>query len=354
MTDVPPDLLARLRRHGQDHVLAGWDRLAADDRAAFADQLSRIDFAELEALYKRRDEPHAVLPPRDRLAPLPVEDGDRVRRRPRPPGSRPSATARWPPWWWPAARAAGSGSTSRRGMFPVGPVTDASLFQIHAEKVLALSRRAGKPVPFLVMTSPATHADTEAFFREHKFFGLAADQVRFFQQGTMPALELATGRLLLEKPGSLFLSPNGHGGTLTALSDSGLLADLKARGVKHVFYFQVDNPLVNIADPGFVGRTRRRTPKCRRRWCSRSSRGRRSGSWPWSTAGAGSWSTLTCRPRWRPSGGRAGTSCSGPATRPSTCSASTSWSGSRPGPAGWLSTWPARRSRTTTRRPASR
>jgi UDP-N-acetylglucosamine/UDP-N-acetylgalactosamine diphosphorylase len=58
----------------------------------------------------------------------------------------------------------------------------------------------------------------------------------------------------MEKPGELFLSPNGHGGTLTALADTGLLAELKAAGVKHVLYFQVDNPLVKICDPAFVGR----------------------------------------------------------------------------------------------------
>jgi UDP-N-acetylglucosamine/UDP-N-acetylgalactosamine diphosphorylase len=104
------------------------------------------------------------------------------------------------------------------------------------------------------MTSPATHADTEAFFHQHRFFGLPPSDVSFFQQGTMPALDLATGKLLLERPGRLFLSPNGHGGTLTALADTGLLGELADRGVEHVFYFQVDNPLVKVCDPGFVGR----------------------------------------------------------------------------------------------------
>jgi UDP-N-acetylglucosamine/UDP-N-acetylgalactosamine diphosphorylase len=70
----------------------------------------------------------------------------------------------------------------------------------------------------------------------------------------MPAVDIATGRLLLEAPGVLFTSPNGHGGTLTAMSDSGLLDELDRRGVRHVFYFQVDNPLVKIGDPAFLGR----------------------------------------------------------------------------------------------------
>ena len=44
----------------------------------------------------------------------------------------------------------------------------------------------------------------------------------------MPAVCADTGRLLLEAHGRLFLSPNGHGGTLTALADCGLLDQLKA------------------------------------------------------------------------------------------------------------------------------
>src|SRR5262249_21170237 len=128
------------------------------------------------------------------------------------------------------------------------------LYQIHAEKVLATSRRYRRPVPFLVMTSPATDEPTRAFFTEHRNFGLRADQVKFFQQATMPAVCPRTGRLLLEAPGKLFLSPNGHGGPLTALAESGLLGGLAAGGAKHVFYFQVDNPLVKVCDPGFIGR----------------------------------------------------------------------------------------------------
>jgi UDP-N-acetylglucosamine/UDP-N-acetylgalactosamine diphosphorylase len=253
MTHAPPELLHRLKMHGQEHVLAGWDTLPPVAREKLVAQLAGIDFAELKALYARKNEPHAVLPPREQIAPLPVQPttataeaiaaGEDALRR----GEV-------------AALCVAGGQGSRlgfdkpKGMFPVGPVSGASLFQIHADKVLALSRKYGKSVPLLLMTSPATDADTRAYFAEHGNFGLDPAQVVYFEQGTMPSLDMATGRLLLEKPGELFLSPNGHGGTLTALSETGLLAELKGRGVKEVFYFQVDNPLVKICDPGFVGR----------------------------------------------------------------------------------------------------
>src|SRR5262249_48834009 len=140
-----------------------------------------------------------------------------------------------------------------KGMFPTGPVTNKTLFQIHAEKVLAVRCRHGRPVPFLVMTSPATDAETRDFFTQHQSFGLPPAEVHFFCQGTMPALDIATGKLLMEAPGRLFTSPNGHGGTLTALADSGLLDQVRDAGIRQIFYFQVDNPLVKVADPVFLG-----------------------------------------------------------------------------------------------------
>ncbi len=92
-----------------------------------------------------------------------------------------------------------------------------------------------------------------SFFKEMRFFGLPSEEVFFFCQGTMPALDLASGQLLLEAPGRLFLGPDGHGGTLTALQRHGLLEMLRQRGIDTVVYFQVDNPLVKVADPTFLG-----------------------------------------------------------------------------------------------------
>jgi UDP-N-acetylglucosamine/UDP-N-acetylgalactosamine diphosphorylase len=253
MHHVPPELLHRLTRHGQEHLLHGWDSLSHDQREGFVGQLAGIDFPELEELFARRNEPAAVLPPRDRIAALPVMD-ETPSAEERRIGEESLRRGEVAALLVAGGQGSRLGFEKPKGMYPVGPVSGATLFQIHAEKVLALSRRYGRPVPLLVMTSPATHDDTEAFFRDNRFFGLPEKQVVFFQQGTMPALDLESGKLLLESPGRLFLSPNGHGGTLTALAETGLLGELKARGIRHVFYFQVDNPLVKVCDPGFLGR----------------------------------------------------------------------------------------------------
>jgi UDP-N-acetylglucosamine/UDP-N-acetylgalactosamine diphosphorylase len=252
MLSPPPELVDRLRKHGQDHVLHGWDRLDVPAQAALIEQLQSLDFDELQHLYAQRDQTDAV-PSADRIAPLPGVLPDAADAEARSVGERALRGGEV------AALVVAGGQGSRlgfehpKGMFPVGPVSKKSLFQLHAEKVLARGQKYGVRIPFLVMTSHATHAETEAFFAEHDNFGIHGDDLYFFRQGTMPALDLATGKLLLEGPGRLFASPNGHGGTLTALADSGLLDRLHHAGVRHLFYFQVDNPLVKVADPQFLG-----------------------------------------------------------------------------------------------------
>jgi UDP-N-acetylglucosamine/UDP-N-acetylgalactosamine diphosphorylase len=253
MFTIPDDLRQRLQRHAQEHVLAHWDRLTAEQRQGLLRQVQALDLDLLSRLYARRGEKTGVPAP-ERIAPVPViphDSPDNAERR------RQGEAALRNGEVVVLLVAGGQGSRLNfdhpKGQYLVGPVSRKPLFQVHAEKVLALSRRHNTALPFLVMTSEATHDETVAFFEEHRFFGLPRDLVFFFRQGMMPALDLATGRLLLEEPHRLFLSPDGHGGTLTALRSSGLLEQMKSRGIRHVFYFQVDNPLVKVADPIFLG-----------------------------------------------------------------------------------------------------
>lgn len=145
------------------------------------------------------------------------------------------------------------GTLIPKGMVPVTPITNKSLYQVHAEKILALSRKYHKAFTLLVMTSPATHQPTLEFFQERQNFGLENEQVIFFQQGILPALDIESGELLFESTSTLFANPDGHGGVLGAMHKARLFATLRSRQIRHLFYFQVDNPLVRIHDPLFLG-----------------------------------------------------------------------------------------------------
>jgi UDP-N-acetylglucosamine/UDP-N-acetylgalactosamine diphosphorylase len=139
-----------------------------------------------------------------------------------------------------------------KGCFPLAPHSGKTIYQLQAEKVASLSRRTGRDVPFLVLTSPATDVETREHFAASGGFGLEPGQVSFFRQGTVPSLD-RDGRALLAAPGRLLESPDGHGGVLAALAAEGLLERLAARGFEHLVYLQVDNVLARVDDPLLVG-----------------------------------------------------------------------------------------------------
>ncbi len=140
-----------------------------------------------------------------------------------------------------------------KGMFPIGPVSNAPLFEVHAAGVGATRRRYGCDLPFLLMTSDVNDAETRAFFEQQMLFGLQPDSVTTFVQGMLPAVDPVTGDILREAPDRLALSPDGHGGIFRAMGRAAMLGDLEERGIDVIMTFQVDNPLMRPADPEFIG-----------------------------------------------------------------------------------------------------
>jgi UDP-N-acetylglucosamine/UDP-N-acetylgalactosamine diphosphorylase len=259
-----PNLIERLERHGQGHLLAWWSDLTDEERARLEAEIASVDFEQLDRLIGELvgGESHAAAVP-ERVQPidvvrLPQTDGERVtRRRAAEVGAESIAVGAVGLILVAGGAGTRLGFDGPKGTFPIGPVSSASLFQIHAEKIVALGRRYGRPLPLYIMTSPENHAATIAFFEANHRFGL--DHVRFFVQGQMPAVDRVTGKVLLAARDHIALSPDGHGGTLAALAAPGpdgspsCLDEMRDRGIHTLFYFQVDNPLVQIADPAFLG-----------------------------------------------------------------------------------------------------
>ncbi len=140
-----------------------------------------------------------------------------------------------------------------KGCYPATPVLRKPLFRCIAEWVLAAQKRYGAIVPWLIMTSPQNHDQTAAFFHDQNWFGLSPEHVTHFQQGVMPSFDMRTGQVLLAERDEPATNPDGHGGSLRALWRSGAIDDLRDRGVRHISYVQIDNPLIKVIDPVFIG-----------------------------------------------------------------------------------------------------
>ena len=241
-----------LRDMSQEHVLAYWDRLSKAEREKLLAQIESIESGDIrrcrEALKKGGDSFDSS----KGKAPKVVTLKGAALKRAIAAGERVLSAGKVAVLLVAGGQGSRLGYDGPKGCYSIGPVTGASLFSFHARKVLARSIRHGAAVPFYIMTSLANNEATVRHFEENDYFGLNPEDVFFVTQGMWPGMT-KDGKVILDAPGHVFMSPDGHGGLLAALKRSGALADMKKRGIRSVFFFQVDNPLVEIADPAFIG-----------------------------------------------------------------------------------------------------
>lgn len=239
----------RLRRHGQDHLAEGLDRVDEAGLDAFIAQVASIDLEEIDRLVSHAADGTDA----GSIEPAPVvprspEDADRHRAA----GEALIREGGVAAFTVAGGQGTRLGWNGPKGTFPATPITGKPLFRVFAEQLSAIDARHGVETPWYVMTSPLNDADTRAFFRDNNWFGRNPESILMFPQGVMPAVD-DEGRLMLEAPGVIAVNPDGHGGSLRALHRSGALEHARRRGVRHLSYFQVDNPTVRTIDPLFLG-----------------------------------------------------------------------------------------------------
>lgn len=253
-------LLALLAPVGQEHLLRFWNEISDADRDLLGDQIRSINWTEvlgwLDAIMKNGE---AEQIPFEKLVPAPyvplkpenesqalrqkgaIADGEELLRGGKVAG-------------FTVAGGQGTrlGYDGPKGTFRFSQIRNKPLFQYFAEGILRNMEKYSCTIPWYIMTSPANNQATVDFFEENGFFGLDRENVRFFVQGQLPGFD-QKGKAILEAPGRLALFANGHGGTLAALRDSGTIEDMERRGIDYLSYWQVDNPMVTLFDPLFIG-----------------------------------------------------------------------------------------------------
>jgi UDP-N-acetylglucosamine/UDP-N-acetylgalactosamine diphosphorylase len=248
-----------LKKYGQTHLLAFWDRLDPARQENLLAQISRLDLAQLDHWRSHYvlNPDLAQLPPN--LAPAPSyapQPTDPAQRRKyeqaRQLGDKLISQGKVAAFVVAGGQGTRLGFDGPKGNFPISPVKNKTLFQIFAETISAACEKYHATCPWYVMTSPLNHRQTLDIFSANNYYGLNKSDVFIFQQGTLPNFSL-DGKILLADTDTIATSPDGHGGSLRALYNSGALDDMKKRGIEFISYWQVDNPLVNILDPLFIG-----------------------------------------------------------------------------------------------------
>jgi len=248
-----------IKRHRQNHLLAFWELLGETQKQNLLTQIKQLDFAKIDgwvANFVKKSpssKTRTYLAPAVSYSPKPTDtEQQRKYCQAIELGKKLIGESKVAALVVAGGQGTRLGFDGPKGDFPISPIKNKTLFQIFAESIAAVSKKYQAVCPWYIMTSALNHAETLEIFRSNDYYGLRKGDVFIFQQGTLPNFSF-DGKILLAEKDKISCSPDGHGGSLKALYQSGALTDMKRRGVEFISYYQVDNPLINIFDPLFIG-----------------------------------------------------------------------------------------------------
>ena len=257
-SDADRVAVAKLQEDGQGQIFRFWEELSPADQKELLAEIRELDLPKLKDLVQhyRESDSEAVtgqVYEPSHFAELPSSEESRSR--------------------WLAAREAGeaalrngkvavvlsagdpgenAGFTAPKGTYPVGPVSGKCLYRLHAEKLLALGKKYRATPPLFVVSSSETHDATVGHFQDHDNFKLNRQDVKHVVQESLPVIN-KRGQLILRSRCGLALKPTGHGGVMARVLEEDIFKKLEIQGIEYLFFFQVGNPRVQIADPSLFG-----------------------------------------------------------------------------------------------------
>lgn len=261
------NLLSKLREFDQDHLLQYWDEISDDEKLLLIRDVEEQNLQEVTNYFKTAvsslDADKIKLD--SKLRPIPndvsgslldstQEEIDHYQDL----GLGEIANGRAAVLLMAGGQGTRLGVTYPKGMYDVGLPSGKTLFQLQAERILRLQNLAqekhGKrgSITWYILTSEATTETTRDYFRANEYFGLDEENVVLFEQGMLPCFTF-DGKIILDQKHRLARAPDGNGGLYRALKVKGVLRDMDKRGIRSVHAHSVDNILVKVADPVFIG-----------------------------------------------------------------------------------------------------
>ena len=245
---------AVLEKHGQEQLLANYEKLSENDKDKLLDDILTIDFNQLEKLYEKRNfkqvyseaeiEPISYVE-KDKMAKEEKEKYDEIGTKIIKAGKLAAVTMA-------GGQGTRLGHNGPKGTFDIGLDSHKPIFELLCETLKLANEKYDVVIPWYIMTSKENNDATIEFLEKNNYFGYDKNSVIIFKQGELPLIDFE-GKLLIGKDGKIKEASDGNGGVYTSLRTTGALADMKERGIKWIFIGGVDNVLLKMADTILLG-----------------------------------------------------------------------------------------------------
>ena len=241
-----------LKKYGQEHVLAYYDELNDEEKQSLLLQIDEIDFSMFDVLKEKGTAGKAgsITP----TAALTLDTIKEYEFAYKVLGETAIQKGQLALVMLAGGQGTRLGFDGPKGTYNIGLTRDLYIFECQVKTILTVVKTLGRWIHLYIMTSDKNYEATTSFFAEHKNFGYKEEYLHFFKQELVPSVDF-NGKILMEAPSKICLSPNGNGGWFSSMKRAGLVDQLDKEGIRYINVFAVDNVLQQIADPVFVGAT---------------------------------------------------------------------------------------------------
>ena len=243
-----------LKKYNQQHLLSNYNNLNERDKKKLLDEILTINFNQIDELAKNVNK--KVDFKSSKIEPIEYTDKSTISKETLKKYEELGIEAIKEGKLAAVTMAGGQGTrlghSGPKGTYNLGLKSNKSIFEILTDTLKAAKEKYGVYCNWYIMTSNENNDATVNFFEENNYFGYPKEKVTFFEQGELPMID-TKGKILLNEHGLIKKAADGHGGIFLSMKKSGIIYDMKTKGIEWAFIGGVDNVLVNMIDPIVLG-----------------------------------------------------------------------------------------------------
>lgn len=253
--DKNEDIIQLLKMYNQDHIIKLLDRLDEEQKVALIEQINKIDFHQIMELYENTKKDLEIK--ENKIESIKYLDKDKLTKNEKERfdelGEKVIVSGKYAVVTMAGGQGTRLGHTGPKGTFKLDVYGKGKyLFEILAENLKEANKKYNTIIPWYIMTSKENNDATQEFLERNNYFGYDKNNVMLFEQGELPLVDI-NGKMLIGKDLKIKEASDGNGGVFSSLRLTGMLADMKERGISWIFIGGVDNAILKMADVTLLG-----------------------------------------------------------------------------------------------------
>lgn len=248
------EALNKLTKYKQEHLLKFYNKMPQEKQEKLLKQVEDLDLEQIQTLYEEIKNPKESQ--EVKVEPISYIDKEKLseeeKKKYEEIGNKTLSSGKIAAVTMAGGQGTRLGHKGPKGTFDLGLKSHKPLFEIICDTLKKVQKENNVTIPWYIMTSEENNEETEQFFKTHNYFEYPKEAITFFKQGQYPMID-TNGKILLNEEGLIKEAADGHGGVYIAMLKNNIIEDMKKKGIKWVEVCGVDNVLVNMFDPIFLG-----------------------------------------------------------------------------------------------------